>query len=32
MVERHGGKIWVESDGVPGKGTSVIFTLLQTTP
>ncbi len=27
MVERHGGKIWVESDGVPGRGTMVAFTV-----
>ena len=27
IVEAHGGKIWVESDGVPGKGSAFCFTL-----
>jgi two-component system sensor histidine kinase/response regulator len=27
MVERNGGRIWVESDGVPGQGTTVKFTV-----
>jgi len=26
LVEKHGGKIWAESEGV-GKGTSIVFTL-----
>jgi signal transduction histidine kinase len=26
MVQRQGGQIWVESDGVPGQGTAVNFT------
>jgi signal transduction histidine kinase/DNA-binding response OmpR family regulator len=27
MVEQNGGRIWIESDGVPGQGTSVKFTV-----
>jgi signal transduction histidine kinase/DNA-binding response OmpR family regulator len=27
MIEKHGGQIWLESDGVPGQGTIVKFTL-----
>jgi signal transduction histidine kinase len=27
MVERNGGQIWVESDGVPGHGTTMTFTV-----
>jgi CheY-like chemotaxis protein len=27
FVEMHGGRIWVESDGIPGQGTRVRFTL-----
>ncbi|MBI3240961.1 MAG: HAMP domain-containing protein [Chloroflexi bacterium] len=27
LVELHGGKIWAESDGAPGKGTRVSFAL-----
>ncbi len=27
IVEAHGGKIWVESDGVPGHGSAFRFTL-----
>jgi signal transduction histidine kinase len=27
LVELHGGRIWAESDGAPGKGTRVAFAL-----
>ncbi len=27
IVERHGGKVWVESEGVPGKGATFSLTL-----
>ena len=27
MVEKNGGKIWIESAGVPGQGTTVAFTV-----
>ncbi len=27
VIERHGGKLWVESTGVPGEGTTFCFTL-----
>lgn len=31
MVERNGGQIWIESTGVPGQGTTVVFTVPLTT-
>jgi hypothetical protein len=27
IVEVHGGRVWLESDGVPGKGSTFYFTL-----
>ncbi len=27
MVEKNGGRIWIESDGIPGRGTTVKFTV-----
>jgi PAS domain S-box-containing protein len=27
LVEMHGGRIWLQSDGVPGRGTTFSFTL-----
>jgi len=27
LVEVHGGRIWAESDGLPGRGTTVSFIL-----
>ncbi len=27
IVEQHGGKVWIESSGTPGKGTTFWFTL-----
>jgi two-component system, OmpR family, sensor histidine kinase BaeS len=27
LVQLHGGRIWAESEGVPGKGTTVSFVL-----
>lgn len=27
MIERHGGKIWMESEGIPGRGSTFSFTL-----
>jgi two-component system CheB/CheR fusion protein len=31
MVEKMGGRIWVESEGIPGQGTTIKFTIHQTT-
>jgi signal transduction histidine kinase len=31
MVEKMGGRIWVESEGIPGKGTQIKFTVPETT-
>jgi len=28
IIEAHGGKIWAESDGIPGRGSAFRFTLL----
>ena len=27
LIEKNGGKIWIESVGVPGQGTTVAFTV-----
>jgi signal transduction histidine kinase len=31
-VEAHGGSIWVESEGLPGQGSTFLFTIPLLTP